>query len=83
MTGLGPACLYLRVTVLDWAILAFTIALAMWGYRQGLIVGMLTLLGFGAGALAGSRLAPLLLNEGSSSPYAPLFAALGALLAAR
>lgn len=52
----------------------------MWGYRQGLIVGVLTLLGFGAGALAGSRLAPLLLNEGSNSPYAPLFAALGALL---
>lgn len=68
------------MTVLDWAIVAFTIAFAMWGYRQGLIVGVLTLLGFGAGALAGSSLAPLLLNEGSSSPYAPLFAALGALL---
>jgi S1-C subfamily serine protease len=68
------------VTVLDWAIIAFTIAFAMWGYRQGLIVGVLTLLGFGAGALAGSRLGPLLLNNGSSSPYAPLFAALGALL---
>jgi S1-C subfamily serine protease len=72
--------LYLPVTVLDWAIVAFTIAFAMWGYRQGLIVGVLTLLGFGAGALAGSRFGPLLLNEGSSSPYAPLFAALGALL---
>ncbi len=69
------------MTVLDWAIVAFTIAFAMWGYRQGLIVGMLTLLGFGTGALAGSRLGPLLLNEGSNSPYAPLFAALGALLA--
>lgn len=68
------------MTVLDWAIIAFTIAFAMWGYRQGLIVGVLTLLGFGAGALAGSRLGPLLLNEGSSSPYAPLLAALGALL---
>src|SRR3977135_4760435 len=68
------------MTVLDWAIVAFTIAFAMWGYRQGLIVGVLTLLGFGAGALAGSRLGPLLLNEGSSSPYAPLIAALGALL---
>jgi S1-C subfamily serine protease len=68
------------MTVLDWAIVAFTIAFAMWGYRQGLIVGMLTLLGFGAGAIAGSRLGPLLLSEGSSSPYAPLCAALGALL---
>jgi len=68
------------VTVLDWAIVAFTVAFAMWGYRQGLIVGVLTLLGFAAGALAGSRTAPLLLDEGSNSPYAPLFAAIGALL---
>lgn len=69
------------MTVLDWAILAFTFALALWGYRQGLIVGALTLVGFGAGAFAGSRIAPLLLTKGSHSPYAPLFAALGALLA--
>ena len=68
------------MTVLDWAIVAFTIAFAMWGYRQGLIVGVLTLVGFAAGALAGSRGGPLLLSEGSSSPYAPLFAAIGALL---
>jgi S1-C subfamily serine protease len=68
------------VTVLDWAILAFTLALALWGYRQGLIVGALTLLGFGLGAFAGSRIGPLLLTKGSHSPYAPLCAALGALL---
>lgn len=68
------------MTVLDWAILAFTVALALWGYRQGLIVGALTLVGFGVGAFAGSRIGPLLLTEGSHSPYAPLCAALGALL---
>jgi S1-C subfamily serine protease len=68
------------VTVLDWAIVAFTLALGLWGYRQGLIVGALTLLGFGIGAFAGSRLAPLILSQGSESPYAPLCAALGALL---
>ncbi len=68
------------MTVLDWAIVAFTIAFAMWGYRQGLIVGVLTLLGFAAGAVAGSRVGPLLLSEGSNSGYAPLFAAVGALL---
>lgn len=66
--------------MLDWAILAFTFALALWGYRQGLIVGALTLAGFGIGAFAGSRIAPLLLTQGSHSPYAPLFGALGALL---
>jgi S1-C subfamily serine protease len=69
------------VTVLDWSILAFTFALALWGYRQGLIVGALTLAGFGVGAFAGSRIAPLLLTKGAHSPYAPLCAALGALLA--
>lgn len=69
------------MTVLDWAIIAFTIALALWGYRQGLIVGAMTLVGFGAGAFAGSRIGPLVLAEGAKSPYAPLCAALGALLA--
>jgi S1-C subfamily serine protease len=68
------------VTVLDWAIVAFTLALGLWGYRQGLIVGALTLVGFAVGALAGSRLGPLVLAKGSESPYAPLCAALGALL---
>jgi len=69
------------MTVLDWAIIAFTLALGLWGYRQGLIVGTLTLIGFALGAFAGSRVAPLVLNQGSSSPYAPLCAALGALVA--
>src|SRR5689334_15263997 len=68
------------MTVLDWGIIAFTVALAMWGYRQGLIVGTLTLFGFAAGAFIGSRLGPLLLNQGAESPYAPLCAALGALM---
>ncbi|HET9678227.1 MAG TPA: MarP family serine protease [Solirubrobacterales bacterium] len=69
------------MTVLDWAILAFTFALALWGYRQGLIVGALTLVGFAAGAFVGSRVGPLLLSRGADSPYAPLCGALGALLA--
>ncbi|HWB70121.1 MAG TPA: MarP family serine protease [Solirubrobacterales bacterium] len=68
------------MTVLDWGIVAFTLALALWGYRQGLIVGALTLLGFGIGAFAGGRIGPLVLSEGARSPYAPLCAALGALL---
>lgn len=67
------------MTPLDWTIVAFTAVLAIWGYRQGLIVGALTLVGFAVGAVAGGRLAPLLLAEGAQSPYAPLFSALGAL----
>lgn len=68
------------MTVLDWAIVAFTIALGLWGYRQGLIVGALTLGGFAVGAFLGSRLGPFLLSQGSDSPYAPLCGAIGALL---
>jgi len=68
------------VTLLDWGIAAFTIALALWGYQQGLVVGALTLGGFAAGAFLGSRVGPAVLEGGSKSPYAPLFAAIGALL---
>jgi S1-C subfamily serine protease len=68
------------VTVLDFGILAFTFALGLWGYKQGLIVGLMTLIGFGAGAVLGSRLAPLILSNGTASPYAPLLAAVGALM---
>ena len=69
------------VSALDWIIVAFALLMALWGYAQGLIVGALWLLGFGAGAILGSRLGPLVLEEGSRSPYAPLFALMGALLA--
>jgi len=68
------------MTLLDWGIVAFTLALAFWGYRQGLIVGTLTLVGFGAGAFAAGSRRWLVLDQGSESPYAPLCAALGALL---
>ena len=68
------------MTTLDWIIIAFTLLMAVWGYGQGLIAGALSLVGFGAGAFLGSRLGPLLLDDGSHSPYAPLFALLGALM---
>lgn len=68
------------MTTIDWIIAGFILAMALWGYQQGLIVGALSLAGFFGGALIGSRLAPELLREGSRSPYAPLMALLGALL---
>lgn len=68
------------MTPLDWIIIAFTVLMAVWGYAQGLIVGALSLAGFAGGAFLGSRLGPLLLDEGSASPYAPLFALVGAIL---
>jgi uncharacterized membrane protein required for colicin V production len=68
------------VTAIDWIIVAFVALMALWGYAQGLVVSALSLAGFAAGAFAGSRLAPLLLEQGSSSPYAPLFSLVTALM---
>jgi len=68
------------LTTLDWIIVLFVVVMAMWGFLQGLIVGALSLAGFIGGAVLGARLAPLLLSDGSKSPYAPLFALLGAIL---
>jgi hypothetical protein len=68
------------VTWLDLTILGFALLMALWGYAQGLIVGVLSLGGFMVGALIGSRVGPLLLEEGARSPFAPVFALMSALL---
>ena len=68
------------MTALDWIIIAFVALMALWGYAQGLVVSALSLAGFAGGAFVGSRLAPLLLDQGSSSPYAPLFSLVTALM---
>jgi S1-C subfamily serine protease len=68
------------VTQLDWIIIAFAAILAAFGFRRGFIVGVLSFGGFALGAFLGTRLGPLLLPRGSSSPYAPAFGLLGALL---
>jgi len=69
------------VTQLDWIIVAFILLLACFGYRQGFIVGVLSFGGFALGAFLGTRLGPLLLPDGSASPYAPAFGLVGALIA--
>lgn len=68
------------MTQLDWLIVAFASVLAIFGFRQGFIVGALSFCGFVAGAFLGTRVAALLLSQGSASPYAPAFGLLGALL---
>jgi S1-C subfamily serine protease len=68
------------VTSLDWIIAAFAALMALYGYERGLVVGGLQLAGFAAGAFAGSRLGPLLLEGGAESPWAPLVTLGGALL---
>ncbi|MCW3069492.1 MAG: Colicin production protein [Solirubrobacterales bacterium] len=69
------------MTDVDWIIVAFAALLAFFGYRQGFIVGVLSFAGFVLGAFLGTRLGPLLLPQGASSPYAPAFGLIGALLA--
>jgi S1-C subfamily serine protease len=69
------------MTAIDWMIVLFTIVMASYGYLQGFIVGVLSLLGFAIGAVIGTRIGPLVLPSGSSSQYAPLFGLGGALLA--
>lgn len=68
------------MTTLDWIIVALVALFGLAGFRRGFIVGALSLGGLVAGAVVGARIGPLLLPEGSHSPYAPLFALAGALL---
>src|SRR3954470_1314020 len=68
------------MTAVDWIIIAFVALMALWGYAQGLLVSGLSLAGFAGGAFVGSRIAPLLLEQGSRSPYAPLFSLITALM---
>jgi S1-C subfamily serine protease len=68
------------MTGVDWIIVAFAAVLALFGFRQGFIVGVLSFAGFVAGAFLGTRIGPLLLPKGSASPYAPAFGLVGALL---
>ena len=69
------------MTGIDWLIVAFAAILAAFGFRRGFIVGVLSFGGFAVGAFIGTRLGPLLLPQGSSSPYAPAFGLFGAVLA--
>src|SRR5580704_17606225 len=69
------------MTRLDWFIVAFVAVMALFGFRRGFIVGVLSVGGFALGAFLGTRLGPLLLGQGSASPYAPAFGLVGALVA--
>jgi len=69
------------VTRLDWIIVAFAALLALFGFRRGFIVAVLSFCGFALGSFIGTRVGPLLVPRGSMSPYAPAFGLIGALLA--
>ncbi|HEX4837498.1 MAG TPA: MarP family serine protease [Solirubrobacteraceae bacterium] len=69
------------MTRLDWIIVVFAVLLAIFGFRRGFIVAVLSSGGFAIGSFIGTRLGPLLLSQGSASAYAPAFGLIGALLA--
>jgi S1-C subfamily serine protease len=68
------------LTVLDFAIVAFTVAMAALGWGLGLIRSALPLAGFIAGAVLGGRIGPALLSGGTNSAYAPIAALVGGLI---
>jgi S1-C subfamily serine protease len=68
------------MSTLDWIVVALVALFGIAGCRRGFIVGALSLAGLVGGAIVGARVGPLLLPEGSRSPYAPLFALAGALM---
>jgi S1-C subfamily serine protease len=67
------------MTGVDWIIVGLLLLLALFGWAQGFVTGALALLGFALGAWIGTRLAGLVLSDGSRSPYAPAIGLVGAL----
>jgi S1-C subfamily serine protease len=69
------------VTPVDWLAVGVIALAAVNGLRRGLIGGALSLAGIAAGAYFGAKLAPQFLS-GGESPYTPLVALGGAVVAA-
>jgi S1-C subfamily serine protease len=69
------------MTGLDWIVLGIVILLALFGWAQGFVSGALALVGFAIGAWVGTRVGPLVLDEGADSGWAPAFGLIGALVA--
>jgi uncharacterized membrane protein required for colicin V production len=70
------------VTRVDWIAVGIAALSALGGFRRGLIATALSFAGLAAGAVVGGRLAPQFLHGGSSSPYTPLAALVGAIVGA-
>jgi S1-C subfamily serine protease len=68
------------VTGVDWIIVGLVLLLALFGWAQGFVSGVLAFAGLALGAWIGTRIGPLVLSEGSHSPWAPAFGLLGALI---
>jgi S1-C subfamily serine protease len=70
------------VTGLDWIALGLVVLTGLLGLRKGLVASALAIAGVVSGAIAGARVAPVVLHGGSHSPYAPLVALGGAVIGA-
>jgi hypothetical protein len=68
------------MTGVDWIIVGLLLLLALFGWAQGFVTGALALIGFALGAWLGTRLAGLVLPDGSRNPYAPAIGLVGALI---
>jgi S1-C subfamily serine protease len=70
------------VTKVDLIALGLVVVTAFVGWKKGLLASALSVVGILLGAWLGSRLAPALLQGGTSSPYTPLAALAGAAVGA-
>jgi uncharacterized membrane protein required for colicin V production len=70
------------MTKVDLIALGFVALTAFIGWKKGLLASALSVAGIVLGAWLGSRLAPALLQGGTSSPYTPLAALAGAAIGA-
>ncbi len=70
------------MTPVDGIVLAWMFVWALFGRSRGLLEQVLSLLGLAVGALAGSRLAPLVLPAGRESLWLPLVSLAGAIVGA-
>ncbi|MGB1583803.1 MAG: MarP family serine protease [Solirubrobacterales bacterium] len=68
------------MTLLDYSIVIAVVLFAAWGFRQGAVIGVSSMLGFLGGTIVGVNIAGMLLERGNDSPYTPLFALAAALL---
>jgi S1-C subfamily serine protease len=66
------------LTTIDLLALGFALLTGVLGARRGFLATALSTAGVVLGAILGARLAPHFLNEGSSSPYTPVVALVGA-----
>ena len=69
------------MTVLDLVLLGVLVLMGLGGFRRGLIVGVLSLVGLLAGAYVGARVGPQLVG-GDESRWLPIATLVGALVGA-